>query len=51
MTQREAKSALLKCFRALTPTQRKRLAWHAEQKTPVLCGDQADWFSDGKGGG
>ena len=51
MTQREAKSVLLKCFRALTPTQRRRLAWHAEQKTPVLCGDQSGLFVDGKGGG
>ena len=50
MTQREAKSILLKCFRMLTPTRRKRLAWHAAKGTPVLCGRYWISFIDGCGG-
>lgn len=32
---------LLSAFRRLTPAQRERLRWHAEQRTPICC--RLDW--------
>mgnify|MGYP001573960203 CR=1 FL=1 len=42
---------LVQAFRALSPEQRARLRWHAEQKTPICCGELAYIYTNGHGGG
>ena len=44
-------AVLVSCFRALPRRDRERLLWHAEQKTPVLCGKHAYSYIDCRGGG
>lgn len=43
--------ALATAFRALSSRQRANLLWHAEQGTTILCGEKANSWADGKGGG
>ena len=44
MNTEQAIEVMRASFANLTETQRGRLAWHAEKRTPILCGDNAsDW--------
>lgn len=51
MTKTEAKHHLRKAFAALTPTQRERLRWHAEEGTPICCGKDAYLYVRADGAG
>lgn len=42
---------MVKSIRGLTPDQIANLKWHAEQGTPICCGDESELYTDGKGGG
>lgn len=42
---------LVRAFSALNPKQRANLRWHAEHGTPICCGEDAMYYSDGKGAG
>lgn len=44
MTADARKNVLLMAFGALEEWQRKNLRWHAEQGTPVCCGDSWERF-------
>lgn len=45
MTQPQAYRILLTAFRALTQTQRKRLAEHARRGTGICCGPEFFYFT------
>jgi len=51
VTKLEARRILRRAFGALTDAQRERLAYHLERGTPILCGETADLYADGAGGG
>lgn len=44
-------AVLVTAFARLSAPQRGRLAYHADNGTPILCGDKASMFTDGEGGG
>ena len=46
----KAAKTLLKFFNEMNHRQRKNLKWHAEQKTPIACGDRSA-RGDAKGEG
>ena len=45
------KAVLATAFKALTRAQKANLKWHVEQDTPICCGEMANRYLDGKGGG
>jgi len=50
MTRRQAIDTLVTAFGGLTPTQRKRLLYHAERGTKILCGEKASFWEFENGG-
>lgn len=42
-------ATLVQAFKALPKAARANLAWHLTQKTPVFCGRQSTWWTDGSG--
>ncbi len=47
----EAKKTLRAAFSTLYEEQKANIRFHLENKTPILCGADAEWYVDGKGGG
>ena len=42
---------LVAAFKALTDEHKDNLRWHMEKGTPVVCGADAELYTDGRGGG
>ena len=51
MTQKQCEKILRQRFARLTTKEREHLAYHAERGTRICCGDSADLYVDGQGGG
>lgn len=47
----DAKKTLRVAFSTLDDEQKANIRFHLENKTPILCGADAEWYVDGKGGG
>ncbi len=50
MSPSTVRRILDKCFSALSRRDRDRLLYHAENGTPILCGEDSEDFTDGAGG-